>query len=178
MMKKINIVGTSGSGKTTFARQLAQELNLTYIELDDLFWMDDWQQTPDDEFLKKIKNVMAQSVDGYVIDGNYTRTIHLTWQELDTVIWLDLPFYLNLYQSIKRALYRTISNKPMWQNSNNTESFQRMLSRDSIIFWMMKTHQKNRKKYQDRMKNPDYAHIHFIHLRSRRQIQKFLEKIN
>ena len=35
-MKKINVVGTSASGKTIFSRKLAQKLNLTYIELDDL----------------------------------------------------------------------------------------------------------------------------------------------
>ncbi|AWL29975.1 adenylate kinase [Acinetobacter defluvii] len=158
-MQRINVVGTSASGKSTFARQLAQKLNLAYIELDDLLWLDNWQETPDAEFFQKIKDAMVQSSDGYVIDGNYTRTVPLTWQEIDTVIWLDLPFYLNLYQSIKRALSRAISKQPFWENSNNTESFKQMLSRDSIILWMIKTHKKNRKKYQARIKNSEYAHI-------------------
>ncbi len=46
-MKFINIVGTSASGKPTFARQLGQKLGLAHIEMDDLFWQDDWQETPD-----------------------------------------------------------------------------------------------------------------------------------
>jgi len=44
VMRRINVVGTSASGKSTFARMLAQKLQLDYIELDDLFWLDDWQE--------------------------------------------------------------------------------------------------------------------------------------
>lgn len=47
---KINVVGTSGSGKSTVARQLAEKFSVPYIELDKLFWRQDWQGTPDDEF--------------------------------------------------------------------------------------------------------------------------------
>jgi adenylate kinase family enzyme len=44
-MKFINIIGTTGSGKSTFARQLAQKQQLQYIELDNLLWLDDWQES-------------------------------------------------------------------------------------------------------------------------------------
>ena len=54
MMKRINVIGTSASGKTTFSRKLAERLNLTHIELDNLLWLDDWQETPDFEFFQKI----------------------------------------------------------------------------------------------------------------------------
>lgn len=54
-MNRINVVGTSASGKSTFARKLAKKLSLEYIELDDLLWMDDWQETPDPEFFEKLK---------------------------------------------------------------------------------------------------------------------------
>lgn len=52
-MQRINVVGTSASGKSTFFRQLAAHLNLAYIELDNLFWLYDWQQSPDAMFLPK-----------------------------------------------------------------------------------------------------------------------------
>ena len=54
-MKRINVVGTSSSGKTTFSIRLAQKLKLTYIELDDLFWLDDWQESTDTAFFQKIQ---------------------------------------------------------------------------------------------------------------------------
>lgn len=49
---KINVIGTSGSGKSTVARGMTQKLNIPYIQLDALFWRADWQGTPDDFFCK------------------------------------------------------------------------------------------------------------------------------
>ena len=172
--RRINVVGTSASGKSTFARALATKLGLSYIELDNLFWLDNWQETADQEFFDKIQAAIDQAKDGYVIDGNYTRSIPVKWAEIDSVIWIDLPFHLNLYRSIKRAIQRAISKQPLWPNSNNTESFSQMLSRDSIIWWMIKTHQKNRQHYLKLMHAPEYQHIHWIRLRSPREIDAFL----
>jgi len=176
-MKYINVVGTSASGKTQFSKQLAEKLGLAYIELDDLFWLDDWQESPDDEFFLKLQQKIDAATAGWVIDGNYTRTTKIKWKQVDTVIWLDLPFHLNLLQSIGRTYNLVRQQQPLWQNSNNRESLVKVFGRDSIIWWMIKTHAKNRKKYQAMMKNPQYQHIQFIRLRSRSQIQNFLEKI-
>ncbi|HIA42625.1 MAG TPA: AAA family ATPase, partial [Gammaproteobacteria bacterium] len=35
---RINVMGTSGSGKTSVARRIAKKLNIPYVELDELFW--------------------------------------------------------------------------------------------------------------------------------------------
>ena len=48
--RRILIWGATGSGKTTLARRLGEALNLSVIELDDLFWQPDWQETPAEEF--------------------------------------------------------------------------------------------------------------------------------
>lgn len=50
-------------------------------------------------FFARIEAEIAKAKNGYVIDGNYTRAIPVKWSEIDTVIWLDLPF-----QSIYTAL--------------------------------------------------------------------------
>lgn len=173
-MKRINVIGTSGSGKTTFARTLAEQLNLTYIELDNLYWLDDWQESSDPIFFEKIQTQIGLAPNGYVIDGNYSRSQKIKWQKVDTIIWLDLPFHLNLYRSIKRALIRSFTKQPLWANSNNKESFDKMFSRDSIILWMIKTHQKNRRKYLKLMKSNEYRHTHWIRLCSNDAIQQFL----
>ncbi|MCH7336559.1 adenylate kinase [Acinetobacter sp. NIPH 2699] len=177
-MKFINVVGTSASGKTTFAHQLAQKLELTHIEMDDLFWLDDWQETPDDEFFPKLKSQMDQAMKGWVLDGNYSRTQDLKLRYIDTIIWLDYSFSLNLYRSVKRAITRAVTQKRLWPNSNNRESFKvSFLSKDSIILWMISHHAKNRKQYVAMMQNPEYQHIQFIRLTSPKQTAEFLKQL-
>jgi gluconate kinase len=39
----------SGSGKTTFSRQLAAALDAPYIEMDALFWKPEWTESTDPE---------------------------------------------------------------------------------------------------------------------------------
>ena len=37
MLDRINVIGTSGSGKSTFSKELAGKLNLLHIEMDYLY---------------------------------------------------------------------------------------------------------------------------------------------
>ena len=59
--RRINIVGTSGSGKSTFGRQLAERLSIPYFEMDQLFWKAGWVETPGDVFMEKIAGVTSAS---------------------------------------------------------------------------------------------------------------------
>ncbi len=54
-MKRINVIGSSGSGKSTFAKALAQKLDVTHIEMDKLFWKAGWQESTDHEFFSNLK---------------------------------------------------------------------------------------------------------------------------
>ncbi|GGG18394.1 hypothetical protein GCM10007425_11070 [Lysinibacillus alkalisoli] len=38
MFKKIHIMGAIGSGKTTLAKRLHEQLNIPYFELDNIVW--------------------------------------------------------------------------------------------------------------------------------------------
>jgi adenylate kinase family enzyme len=55
----INVIGTSGSGKTTFSKSVANILNIKYIELDSLYWNANWVESDDTEFIRKIKVIIT-----------------------------------------------------------------------------------------------------------------------
>ena len=73
IMKRINIIGTSGSGKSTISKRLAEILDVPYIELDALFWQPDWPGVSDDELFETLEKRLTET-DGWVLDGNYSRT--------------------------------------------------------------------------------------------------------
>lgn len=174
-MNKIIVIGVTGSGKSTFAKKLSSKLDIPYIQLDFLFWKPNWEQSTDEEFLAKIEKAIDKPK--WILDGNYNRTNHLTWKDVDTVIWIDLPFWLTFYQIFMRCLNRAITRKELWEGTGNRESFKRMFSRDSILLWLFKTYTSHGLRYQERMNDPKLKHIKFHRLRSRKEISDFLRNI-
>lgn len=175
-MKKIIVIGVTGSGKSTIAKKLSEKLNIPCIQLDFLFWKPNWEPASDEEFFEKIRNAIDNKPQ-WVLDGNYGRTNHLTWKDADTVIWIDLPFWLTFYQNFTRSLSRAFTQKELWEGTGNKESFFRMFSRDSILLWLFKTYSSHSSRYLARISDPAYAHINFHHLRSRKEIKKFLNQL-
>ncbi|MFC0229367.1 AAA family ATPase [Serratia aquatilis] len=175
---RINVVGTSGSGKSTVARQLAQKLAIPYIEMDRLFWKPDWQELQDEAFLARVEQELAAAKSGWVLDGNYTRTQAVKWRDVDWVVWVDYGFCRTLWQAIRRAAVRSWHHTELWPETGNRESFTRsFFSRKSIILWTIKTYHRNRKKYLATMHNHNNRHIRFIQLRSPAETAAFLAGI-
>jgi adenylate kinase family enzyme len=83
-VRRISVVGNSGSGKSWLARNVAEVLDLPYLELDGVFHQRDWTPLPDEEFAERVAAVAAG--EGWVIDGNYSQVRPLVWRRADTVI--------------------------------------------------------------------------------------------
>ncbi len=174
---KINVVGTSGSGKSTVAKRISKKLDIPYIELDCVFWGPNWYCPPDAVFFGNLEKELNQA--DWVLDGNYTRTEHLKWQDVDFVVWVDLPFYLTFYQATTRAIKRASSKQELWPNTNNRESFKKsFFSKDSIIMWTVKTYTKNKRKYERYLSDDAFSHINFIRLKSRKEINRFVRDLS
>ncbi len=101
-MRKILVIGSGGSGKTTVAKEIAARTGLPLIHLDQLFWHPGWVKTPDDEWDRLIAELSAQ--DAWIMDGNYGRTLPTRLDAADTVVFLDLPPVVCTWRILKRRL--------------------------------------------------------------------------
>ncbi|MBQ9779339.1 MAG: AAA family ATPase [Clostridia bacterium] len=88
-MKKVIVIGCPGSGKSTFARALAEKTGLPLYHLDRLYWNPDRTTVEKSVFRARLGEVMAQ--DAWIIDGNYGSTMEWRIKTADTVFFLDLP---------------------------------------------------------------------------------------
>ena len=86
-MKRILVLGSSGAGKSTFARQLGESLGIETIHLDSYYWQPNWISTPPDEWDQKLRTLLEK--ESWVMDGNYPDSLALRLSYADTVVFLD-----------------------------------------------------------------------------------------
>ena len=86
-MKKVIVLGCSGSGKSVFARRLQERTGLPLICLDNLWWKPDRSHISRDEFDAVLAEVLR--TDAWIIDGDYSRTYETRIRACDTVFFLD-----------------------------------------------------------------------------------------
>lgn len=174
-MKRINVIGSSGSGKSSFAGELAQRLKVPHIELDKLHWRANWTEASASDFVGRLQSAMA--AEAWVLDGNYSRFAKLKWQRVDTIIWLDYGFGRTFFQLLRRSLARAMSGREVWPGTGNRESFRRtFFSRDSVLLWMMNHYTANRAKALALQASSEHRFLEFVHLRSPAAARRFLDE--
>ena len=171
---RINVVGTTGSGKTTVAKLLSERLGLRLIELDALFWKPDWGQTFDDEFLPSVDE--ATCGDRWVLDGNYSRTRSIVWPRADTIVWLDYRFPRVFWQLLGRTIRRSITGEVLWNGCR--ERFRKsVFSKDSILLWCLKTYWRRRRNFPKVFQQLEHQHIQVFRFRTPRAFRQWLRSL-
>lgn len=99
--KKIIIIGCSGSGKSTFARSLAQITNLPLYYLDMLYWREDCSHISREEFICKQKEIFK--TDKWIIDGNFRNTLELRIKESEVIYFFDIPAEICIEGALNRG---------------------------------------------------------------------------
>lgn len=99
-MKRILVIGSGGSGKTTFARRLAERTGLPLIHLDSLYWRPGWDPTPDERWRNNVAELVRE--DAWIMDGNYGGSLDIRLEACDTVIFLDIPRITCLWRVLRR----------------------------------------------------------------------------
>ena len=170
-MARVVVVGCSGSGKTTFARQLARLLGAPHIELDALHWLPDWVPRPTDEFCTLVAPAVSQ--EQWVMDGNYRAVRDLVWSQATAVVWLNYAFPTVFGQVLRRTLRRTLTREELF--TGNRESLRRsFLSRDSILWWVITTFRRRRRQYRALFDQPATVSCVYIEFRRPSEARRFL----
>ncbi|AYC30539.1 AAA family ATPase [Paenisporosarcina cavernae] len=102
--KKIRIIGSVGSGKTTFARELSNLLNIQHTEIDNLVW----DRTPGGSIRRtpeardaKLQKILAQN--DWIVDGvHQAEWVAQSFQEADIIVLLDTPYRKRVVRITKR----------------------------------------------------------------------------
>ena len=164
--KRWLIVGGSGSGKSTFARLLGDRLGLPVVHLDRHFWNTAWTQTPDDEWDRIVADLAAG--DEWVMDGNYSRTLHLRLPRADAVVLLDRNPLLCLVRVLRRSLDR--SPRPDIPDDCPDRPPDR-----EFLWWILSYRWRSRPKVLRRV--AEYPDLPLTVLRSNREVERWLRAL-
>jgi adenylate kinase family enzyme len=101
-MKKVLVIGSGGSGKSTFSKRLGEALGIEVIHLDRLNWQPGWVETPKPELRARVEESVRR--DAWIMDGNYSGTLDIRLEACDTVVFLDVPRLVCLWRVLKRVV--------------------------------------------------------------------------
>jgi len=166
--RKIAVIGTTGSGKTMFARRLAEHHQVPHVELDALHWGPGWTEPKVDEFRARVEAALTDP--GWVVDGHYGGKLgDLVLRQADLVVWLDPPLRTILRRLWVRTLKRIRKRDELW--GGNRETWRgAFLSKNSLFAWALKTHFRRRRTLP-----PTLAGLNAVRLRSPREAKAWLE---
>ncbi|MCO5142958.1 MAG: adenylate kinase [Oligoflexia bacterium] len=174
--RRINVIGSSASGKSTIAQLIAKKLELPYLEMDKLFWEPNWKEPKDEVFFSRLSKAIEGSE--WVLDGNYNRTLNIKWQRVEAIVWIDYSFFRTFLQAFQRAFIRALHKKELWEGTGNKESFRKsFFSKNSIILYSIKNYKKMRNRYLELKRDKKYEHIRFIQLRNPKEVNKFIQSL-
>jgi adenylate kinase family enzyme len=172
---RIAVIGTTGSGKTSFSKRVASTIAAPHIELDGLFHQPCWVPAERDVFRARASAAIAAPA--WVTDGNYTGFLRdLIWPAADTLVWLDYPFRVVLWRLFRRTMSRGLRRTELW-NGNRESLRTHFLTRDSLFLWAKNTHWKHRRQWPAVFRQPEMAHVRIVRLRSPREAAAWLRRL-
>jgi adenylate kinase family enzyme len=140
-VNRVVIVGTVGSGKTTFAVELGRLIDVPHLEKDALLRGGD--DTPE----HRLAVDQATSGSRWVFDGTPFYVEDLVYGRADTIVVLDYSLPVVMWRVVRRSVR-------LWRRSG-THSAQtpeppwRWVRAEHPVRWAWSTHSERRKRFED-----------------------------
>ena len=161
-MKRVMIIGCPGSGKSTFARGLAEKTDLPLYYLDMMYWNPDRTTKPKEEFRADMREKVK--LPEWIIDGNYGSTLEVRMEACDTVIFLDFPAEVCL-SGIKERRGKIRPDMPWVETEPDLE----------FIEFVKKYNEESRPKVIELLEK--YKEKNIVVFKSRAEADEFLRRI-
>jgi energy-coupling factor transporter ATP-binding protein EcfA2 len=172
---RILILGGTGSGKTTLARELAAALQVPHVELDSLYFGPEFSTAPLP--LLRERTSAAIAGDRWVTDGNKSAVRDLVWPRADTIVWLDYPLGLRLWRLAKRARGRTSMLRAEAAETGSKKGLPgQLLAAARGVLTALRSHAGQRREYPRMFAEPANEHLAVVRLRSPRATRQWLAR--
>ena len=170
---RVNVKGISGSGKTTFGRELAARLGVPYLELDAVHHIGpNWTEASTEELQEAVRDFLARAPDGWVIDGNYESELgDLVVAQADLIVWLDPPLRVALRRLWRRTIHRIRADVELW--GGNRETWRgAFFGLESLFVWTLRSWVRHRRTWPRRFAEDPRV----VRLRSDAEARRWLER--
>ena len=147
------------------------------VDLDALHHVNNWDDTPMEEFRAKIEHALESSPQGWVSAGNYFRFKDMLMDQADTVVWLRLPFHVVYRRLLWRTIRDLITRRPVWEGTELRQSWRlTFTSRDSILLWGIKHWKPHIRKMREALATAPHG-VTITILRSSRDVERFFSTL-
>jgi adenylate kinase family enzyme len=175
---RVLVMGSTGSGKSTFARQLAARIGAPHIEQDALNWDPGWTDLSQADPEKLRERVRAAIVaESWTTCGNYSAVRGLIIERATHLVWLDYERPIIMARVIRRSISRAIVNAELWPGTGNREDFRRWLDKEHPIRWAWDTFKARRMSYEQMFADPANARLEMHRVRHPRQAAPLMDRL-
>ena len=166
---RVLVTGLPGSGKTSVAMSLAEQLEVPHIEVDRLYYGPGYATRED--FLPELQRAIGESA-WCLDDFGAPESRDLLWQQADVLVWLDLPFGVAFVRAVRRTWRRLRDRVEILPGCR--ESWLGWARPYHPVFLALTTHRRTRKAMEERLRSPEFSHLTVVRLRSDHEVEQFL----
>jgi adenylate kinase family enzyme len=167
--RRIMVVGSGGSGKSTFARRLAACTGLPLIHLDRHFWNAGWVPTPTAEWLERVRELSRGET--WIIDGNYGGSLSIRLERCDAVVFFDLSRVVCVLGVVRRWVTYRFTERP-----DIPEGCAERLDL-TFLRWVWNYRKESRVRLVNGLELAD-PRIEIVRITRRRQVRRLLDRLS
>ncbi len=164
---RVAIIGSAGSGKTTFTKTLGRLFNRDVVHLDKILWGQNWTELTNQQHLQILEPIVAQQ--SWIIDGLWAKTLDVRYKNATLVIFLDYKPTLCAW----RAFWRSVKHGGKQRDDLALGCVEKV--NFGFYKYILNFRKNSLPKIQQAQQN--YPNVPIVSFKNPRQTQRFLQQL-